>query len=91
MRPFGQSCLRCQDTFESPGFSEDVVTEVLRKLFSKIRKNCYGDDDGDGDWDPSDNSRRRGTKPHEASLCEACKDGICTQNEEGNCGSNLYF
>lgn len=85
MRPFRQSCLRCQDKFEFPGFSDNVVTEVLCKLFSKIRKNIYKVDDG-GDGGHSDNSRRVWTKPHESSLCEACKDGICLQNEEGeNC------
>lgn len=80
MRPFGQSCRRCQDTFELPGFSEDVVKEALCKLFVKIRKNIYNDHDDDGG--PSNNSRRVWTKPHETALCEACRDGICLQNEE---------
>lgn len=80
MRPFRQSCRSCPDVFELPGFSEDVVRQTLRRLFSKIRKNIYGEDDGD-DGALSD-SRRVRTKPHESSLCEACSMGICTQNNE---------
>lgn len=53
----------------------------LLRLFHKIRKNCYGDvdDDDDDDGDSQRNTRR--TKPHEAALCEACSQGICTQKE----------
>lgn len=82
MRPLGQSCLRCQDTYELPGFSEDVVRGTLQRLFSKIRKNIYNEDDDDDDGGQSDNSRRGWSKPHESSLCEACKMGICSQNDE---------
>uniref|UniRef100_H3C2R9 3CxxC-type domain-containing protein n=1 Tax=Tetraodon nigroviridis TaxID=99883 RepID=H3C2R9_TETNG len=78
MRPFKQSCRRCPDTFQFPGFSEDAVREALLKLFSKIRKNIYNDDDGDGA--PPDNHGRVWTKPHETLLCEACSNGICKQN-----------
>lgn len=81
MRPLGQSCRSCKDTFQLPGFSEDVVRETLRRLFSKIRKNIYDEDDGDGGAH-SDNSRRVWSKPHKASLCEACGMGICSQNDE---------
>ncbi|XP_035537839.1 receptor-transporting protein 3-like, partial [Morone saxatilis] len=50
MRPFGQSCRSCRDDeFELPGFSNKVVEEALLRLFSKIRKNCYGDEDDDDD------------------------------------------
>lgn len=80
MRPFRQSCRRCQSTFEFPGFSDDVVTEVLCRLFSKIRKNIYNEDEGGS---PSNDSRSVWTKPHESSLCEACRDGICLEND--NC------
>lgn len=82
MRPLGQSCRRCQDTFELPGFSEDVVRGTLQRLFSKIRKNIYDEDDDDDDGGHSDNSRRGWSKPHESSLCEACNMGICSQNDE---------
>lgn len=81
MRPFGQSCRQCDDGFELPGFSEDMVKKALLRLFSKIQKNIYGEDDGD-DGGPSDNSGGRWSKPHEASLCEACSMGICSQNNE---------
>ncbi|XP_020487364.3 receptor-transporting protein 3 [Labrus bergylta] len=80
MRPFRQACRRCQDDeFELPGFSDEEVEKALRRLFSKIRKNCYDDDSDDGS---STCSRKVFTKPHEASLCEACRMGICCQDED---------
>ncbi|XP_070703044.1 receptor-transporting protein 4-like [Pempheris klunzingeri] len=83
MRPFGQACRSCQNNeFELPGFSEDVVREALLKLFRKIRKNCYGDDDDDDGDDGSTSSAKVWTKPHEASLCQACIMGICCQEDE---------
>lgn len=81
MHPLGQACRHCQDTYELPGLSEDVVRRTLKRLFSKIRKNIYGEDD-DNDGGHSDNSRRGWGKPHESSYCEACKMGICCQNDE---------
>lgn len=80
MRPFGQACQSCNSDFILPGFSEAVVRDSLLRLFVKIRKNCYGvvDDDDDNDGDSQRDTRR--TKPHEAELCEACSQGICTQN-----------
>lgn len=79
MRPFRQSCSRCEDKFEAPGFSKKVVVNALLELFYKIHKNCYGPDDG---GDSSANSKMSLFKPHEASLCEACIMGVCYQ--EGN-------
>uniref|UniRef100_A0A1A7WG06 Receptor (Chemosensory) transporter protein 2 n=1 Tax=Iconisemion striatum TaxID=60296 RepID=A0A1A7WG06_9TELE len=81
MRPFGQDCRQCQEgRFVRPGFSNQKVEEVLLKLFSKIRKNCYGEDDGsNGD---STSPVQVWTKPHEKELCEACQQGICSQDDE---------
>ncbi|XP_037331031.2 receptor-transporting protein 2-like [Pungitius pungitius] len=80
MRPFGQACLTCQnDQFELPGFSEEDVENALLRLFAKIRKNCYGDDNGDVGFS-GDNEVK--TKPHEKALCQACRDGICCQEED---------
>lgn len=76
MRPFGQACRRCQGEFELPGFSEEMVTRALLKLCSKIRKNCYKEDEGD----VQTGTFKKWTKPHETALCEACQMGIC---EEG--------
>lgn len=82
MRPFGQACRRCQDDeFDLPGFSEREVEGALLRLFSKIRKNCYGDEDDDGDAS-STCSTKVWSKPHEASLCEACIMGICCQDDD---------
>lgn len=81
MRPFGQACRICDTNFILPGFSEAEVRGSLLRLFHKIRKNCYGDVDDD-DVDDGDSQRNtRHTKPHEAALCEACSQGICTQKE----------
>lgn len=82
MRPLGQSCRNCQDTFELPGFSDDMVRGTLQRLFSKIRKNIYDEDDDDDDGGRSASSGRGWSKPHESSLCEACNMGICSQNDE---------
>lgn len=81
MRPFGQACRSCaEDSFELPGFSASVVRETLLRLFCKIRKNCYGEvDDND---EPGILGYRRRTRPHEASLCEACAQGICCQDDD---------
>lgn len=66
--------------FEVPGFSESVVRESLLKLFGKIRKNCYNEVDDYNE--PGTSGYRRRTKPHEASLCEACRQGICSQDDD---------
>nr|APQ41789.1 receptor-transporting protein 3 [Lates calcarifer] len=84
MRPFGQTCRRCQDDmFELPGFFKKEVEEALLRLISKIRKNCYGEyDDDDDDGGSSACSTKVWTKPHEKTLCEACRMGICCQDED---------
>lgn len=82
MRPFGQACRSCRnDEYYRPGFSQDAVEGALVRVFAKIRKNCYGEeDDEEDDGQPADSDKVR-TKPHEKSLCEACKMGICCQDE----------
>ncbi|XP_034560057.1 receptor-transporting protein 4-like [Notolabrus celidotus] len=81
MRPFGQSCRRCRDDdYDLPGFTDKEVEEAFIRLFRKIRKNCYGDEDDDDDRS-SACSAKVWTKPHEASLCEACTMGICCQDD----------
>ncbi|XP_063754606.1 receptor-transporting protein 3-like [Eleginops maclovinus] len=82
MRPFGQACRSCQDdSFVRPGFSKEDVENVLLGLCSKIRKNCYGEqDDNAGGREPQEFVKK--TKPHESDLCEACSQGICCLKEE---------
>ncbi|XP_029299834.1 receptor-transporting protein 3-like [Cottoperca gobio] len=81
MRPFGQVCRSCTNNqFSRPGFSEQEVERALLRLFAKIRKNCYGeDDDSAASGSPTPQYR---TKPHEKSLCEACLQGICCQDDD---------
>ncbi|KAG7500689.1 hypothetical protein JOB18_026395 [Solea senegalensis] len=82
MRPFRQMCRQCDSNrFNLPGFSDNAVEESLLRLFSKIWKNCYGVEE-DSDDNSENNSNKYTTKPHEASLCEACSQGICKQVEE---------
>ncbi|KAM7373174.1 hypothetical protein PAMP_008050 [Pampus punctatissimus] len=81
IRPFGQACRRCQDDeFDLPGFTKKEVQHALLRLFGKIRKNCYGEDDDDNDGS-SACSTKVWTKPHEKDLCEACCMGICCQDD----------
>uniref|UniRef100_A0A3Q3JKV8 3CxxC-type domain-containing protein n=1 Tax=Monopterus albus TaxID=43700 RepID=A0A3Q3JKV8_MONAL len=84
MRPFGQSCHRCSNEYNNkyyrPGFFEVEVKRALLRLFAKIRKNCYGEQD---DYDDKSEVRNKVlTKPHEAGLCEACQLGICCKDVE---------
>ncbi|XP_034455148.1 receptor-transporting protein 3-like [Hippoglossus hippoglossus] len=86
MRPFGQTCRSCEnEQFERPGFPQDEVELAFNRLFSKIRKNCYGEESDDDDVDSSRKEKR--TKPHESSLCEACKAGICSQAKDQECAN----
>ncbi|XP_027892402.1 receptor-transporting protein 3-like [Xiphophorus couchianus] len=81
MRPFGQACRQCQDgAFYLPGFTRKEVEHALLRLFSKIRKNCYGEEESDEA--SSTSSAKVWTKPHEAALCEACRLGICCLEDE---------
>lgn len=81
MRPFGQACRRCQDDeFDLPGFETNNAEQALLRLFSRIRKNCYGEEDEDGGSSAS--STKVYTKPHEKTLCEACRMGICCQDDD---------
>ncbi|XP_071757683.1 receptor-transporting protein 3-like [Centroberyx gerrardi] len=81
MRPFGQACRRCRDDeFDLPGFSQKEVEEALLRLFAKIRKNCYGEEEEYDEDDESGCSEKVWTKPHEAGLCQACLMGICCQD-----------
>ncbi|XP_025758124.1 receptor-transporting protein 4 isoform X3 [Oreochromis niloticus] len=55
------------------------VKEALLRLFSEIRKNCYGEE-GESEEGDSGATRRR-SKPHEKTLCEACCFGLCCQDQ----------
>ncbi|XP_030004084.1 receptor-transporting protein 4-like [Sphaeramia orbicularis] len=82
MRPFGQSCHYCRnDVFEFCGFLKRDVKQTLRRLFAKIRKNCYGEEDGEVSYSLPVCAPKAKAKPHESSLCEACDMGICSQQD----------
>uniref|UniRef100_A0A4W5P8H1 3CxxC-type domain-containing protein n=1 Tax=Hucho hucho TaxID=62062 RepID=A0A4W5P8H1_9TELE len=86
MRPFGQACRRCREEFELPGFSKNEVEEALLRLFGKIRKNCYGEEEEEVEEEEEEEEGSEGSekvwkRPHEKALCEACRLGICCQEE----------
>uniref|UniRef100_A0A3Q0RVG9 3CxxC-type domain-containing protein n=1 Tax=Amphilophus citrinellus TaxID=61819 RepID=A0A3Q0RVG9_AMPCI len=82
MRPFGQACRRCQDdNFHLPGFYKEEVKQALLRLFTEIRKNCYGEEDDSGESSGLGTTKVR-SKPHERTLCEACHMGFCSQDDQ---------
>ncbi|XP_029586993.1 receptor-transporting protein 3 [Salmo trutta] len=83
MRPFGQACRRCREEFELPGFSKNEVEEALLRLFAKIRKNCYGEEEEEEEEEEegSEGSEKVWKRPHEKALCEACRLGMCCQEK----------
>ncbi|XP_013765083.1 receptor-transporting protein 4-like isoform X3 [Pundamilia nyererei] len=56
--------------------------EALLRLFSEIRKNCYGEEDKNEEGDSG--ATRRRSKPHEKTLCEACCFGLCCQDDKND-------
>jgi len=90
LRPFKQACRSCPEeevgddlAFYLPGFTEDEVDDALQWVLGKIRKNCYGEREESCDADDDDDEDRVvKTKPHEKSLCEACRQGICCLGEQ---------
>uniref|UniRef100_A0A8C5MP11 3CxxC-type domain-containing protein n=1 Tax=Leptobrachium leishanense TaxID=445787 RepID=A0A8C5MP11_9ANUR len=79
LRLFRQVCRSCKNDIMLTGsFARDKKEEVLMRLINKIKRNCYKED-----IDIVDYFREmKITKPHEASLCEACKMGKCSREEE---------
>ncbi|KPP69696.1 hypothetical protein Z043_111533, partial [Scleropages formosus] len=51
----------------APGFSPNKVQQALLRLFHKIRKNCYGEREEDGDFG-SDCREKVWSKPYESQL-----------------------
>ncbi|KAM8953091.1 receptor-transporting protein 3-like [Pelodytes ibericus] len=79
LRLFRQQCRRCRkNLLITASFEEDKKEEVLMRLMNKIKKNCYHEN-----IETIQYSREmKITKPHEASLCEACLIGKCNRNDE---------
>ncbi|XP_069753326.1 receptor-transporting protein 3-like [Narcine bancroftii] len=76
LRLFRQQCRECGNpTMLKPQVDSTQINQVFDRLVEKILKNCYHKNN------VNENSRPlipRKTKPHEVSLCEACRLGICS-------------
>ncbi|OCT78530.1 receptor-transporting protein 3 [Xenopus laevis] len=81
LRTYRQKCRSCSsDTLLTAEFEQDKMDDVLMRLANKIRKNCYNEV-------ISTNANinlflSKKTKPHEASLCEACMLGKCNRDAD---------
>lgn len=76
---FGQQCQKCKsESYESPMWYPEEVFKVLVNLFNKIGQSYYG-----FYYPPLERTRRPGKPrtPHNSQLCQACKDGVCTNRK----------
>ncbi|OCT80657.1 hypothetical protein XELAEV_18027470mg [Xenopus laevis] len=79
LRTYRQKCKNCSsDKMLTAKFEQNEMDQVLMRLANKIRKNCYNEA-----ISPNTHvSTSKKTKPHEASLCEACMLGKCSRNAD---------
>ncbi|XP_063298885.1 receptor-transporting protein 3-like [Pelobates fuscus] len=76
LRLFRQKCRTCrQNDMLTATFKGDNKHEVLTRLITKIKKNCYREVINNVSY----SGASKITKPHEASLCEACILGRCNR------------
>ncbi|XP_015791017.1 receptor-transporting protein 3 isoform X2 [Tetranychus urticae] len=76
---FGQQCQKCKsEMYEAPMWYPEEVFKVLINLFNKVGQNYYG-----FYYPPLEKTRRPGKPrtPHNSQLCQACKDGVCTNRK----------
>ncbi|XP_074524777.1 receptor-transporting protein 3-like [Halichoeres trimaculatus] len=79
VRRFRQNCKKCKTApMEKPSIDLDNIDSLMESLVVKIRIKCYREDLGD-----SYRGFRRWQvrNPHEPDHCEACIEGICTQEK----------
>ncbi|KAI1297158.1 Serine proteinase stubble [Halotydeus destructor] len=73
---YGQKCDRCKtQRYEQPMWYPEEVNKVLVNVYNKVGQLYYGF------YSPPIEKMRRAGKPrtpHNADLCQACKDGLCT-------------
>jgi len=74
---YGQQCKRCANgTFEPAMWYPEEVVKVVGNVYNRIGQVYYGF------WQPPMRIDRRQGKPgtqHNKDLCQACKDGECTE------------
>ncbi|KAM7012126.1 receptor-transporting protein 3-like [Tautogolabrus adspersus] len=77
VRRFRQNCKKCnQAPMEKPSITPDNINILMENLVEKIRIKCYNEnlDRGSRPFQRLDVNN-----PHEPTHCEACMNGICTQ------------
>ncbi|XP_053178961.1 receptor-transporting protein 3-like [Scomber japonicus] len=78
VRCYRQNCKKCNAApMEEPSIESDNINILLEKLVEKIRIKCYHEDLGiiSRPFRSFDVNN-----PHEPAHCEACIQGICTNN-----------
>ncbi|XP_003739785.1 receptor-transporting protein 3 [Galendromus occidentalis] len=74
---YGQQCDKCKSgRFQSAMWYPEEVVKVLVNLYNRVGQVYYGFIEP-----PIQKTRRAGKPrtPHNASLCQACYDGVCTE------------
>ncbi|KAG9509013.1 hypothetical protein GZH46_02479 [Fragariocoptes setiger] len=77
---YGQQCDQCQDVnrFERPMWYPEEVTKVINNFYQRVGVLYYGFKA------PAIDRQRRSGKPktsHNSTLCQACKDGFCSDRK----------
>ncbi|KAE8603655.1 hypothetical protein XENTR_v10014407 [Xenopus tropicalis] len=79
LRTYRQKCRSCSsDQMLTAKFEQEKMAEVLMRVADKIRKNCYNEAIEQKNYIKFSKK----TKPHEASLCEACMLGKCNRDAD---------
>ncbi|OQR67834.1 hypothetical protein BIW11_02126 [Tropilaelaps mercedesae] len=79
-RLYGQQCERCKSgRFQDAMWYPEEVVKVLVNLYNRIGRTYYGFFES-----PIQKARRAGKPrtPHNAQLCQACHDGVCTEQHK---------
>jgi len=76
---YGQKCDRCKtERYEQPMWYPEEVTKVLINVYNRVGQVFYGF------YSPPIEKMRRAGKPrtpHNGTLCQACKDGLCADRK----------
>ncbi|XP_060889761.1 receptor-transporting protein 3-like [Labrus mixtus] len=77
VRRFRQDCKKCDKApMEKPSITPENINVLMESLVEKIRIKCYHEDLGQVNHP----FQKLDVKsPHEPTHCEACREGICTQ------------
>ncbi|GFV37733.1 putative receptor-transporting protein, partial [Trichonephila clavipes] len=77
LKLYGQQCDRCPTrNYESAMWYPEEVRKVMTNIYNRVGEVYYG-----FQVPPYFNNRRAGKPrtPHNTELCQACKDGVCSE------------